>query len=457
VPAASPLVVDGEEEAVRRIALDVHRDFCEVAIVEGGGVRLAGRVATEPDALRLFAESLGRDDEVVLEATANALAIARLIEPHVGRVVLANPKAVKAATGLRAKTDKIDAATLAKLLAGGFLPEVWRPDEQARVRRRLIARRGQLVRHRTREKNQIQAILQRNLAPRPPMTDLFGVKGRRWLGERVENLVRDEQELARACLRQIDFLDEEIALIDHDIAREALGSEEIRRLMTLPGVSAVTATAFVAAVGDIRRFPTPRHLVGYLGLDPRVRQSGCEPARHGRISKQGPGELRGLLVEAAWHAARTTGPLRAFHQRLAARRGSNVATVAVARKLALIAWHLLTRAEDYAFARPSLVREKLRLIELMLGADRQQGKRLSPAGRTFASVDGRRLEKELAAQHELAYRRLVADWQPNRPKTGAGATPGRAAPDAHNPTKEPNDRGDLTFSLRGYPPESGSV
>jgi transposase len=131
-------------------------------------------------------------------------------------------------------------------------------------------------------------------------------------------------------------------------------------------------------------------LVGYLGLDPRVRQSGSEPARHGRISKQGPGETRGLLVEAAWHAARTTGPLRAFHQRLAARRGSNVATVAVARKLALIAWHMLTRGEDYAFVRPSLVREKLRRLELMLGADRQQGKRLAPAGRTFASVDGRR-------------------------------------------------------------------
>jgi transposase len=127
---------------VRKIGLDVHRDFCEVAIVAGGRLRRAGRVATEPAGLTLFAESLGRDDEVVLEATANALAIAGLIEPHVGRVVLANPKAVKAATGLRAKTDKIDAATLAKLLAGGFVPEVWTPDEQTRVRRRLIARRA---------------------------------------------------------------------------------------------------------------------------------------------------------------------------------------------------------------------------------------------------------------------------------------------------------------------------
>jgi transposase len=412
---------------VRKIGLDVHRDLCEVAIAEAGRVRLAGRVATEPDALRSFAESLGRDDEVVLEATANAVAIARLLEPHVGRVVLANPKAVKAATGLRAKTDKIDAKTLAKLLAGGFLAEVWTPDELTRVRRRLIARRGQLVRHRVREKNQIHAILQRNLVPRPPMSDLFGVKGRSWLAEQLERLPTDEQAMAAACLRQVDFLGQEIALVDRDVARQALDCDEIRRLMTLPGVSAVTATAFMAAVGNIARFPTPRHLVGYLGLDPRVRQSGSEPARHGRISKQGPGETRGLLVEAAWHAARTTGPLRAFHRRLAARRGPNVATVAVARKLALIAWHMLSRDEDYAFARPSLVREKLRRLELMLGASRQQGKRLAQAGRSFASVDGRRLEKELAAQHEAAYLRLVNDWQPKRRKKGAGATPGRAS------------------------------
>ena len=88
------------------------------------------------------------------------------------------------------------------------------------------------------------------------------------------------------------------------------------------------------------------------------------------------------------------------------------------RKLALIAWHLLTRSEGYAFARPSLVREKLRRLELMVGAGRQQGKHLTSAGRTFASVDGRRLEKELAAQQELAYRRLVADRAPSGKKAG---------------------------------------
>ncbi len=142
------------------------------------------------------------------------------------------------------------------------------------------------------------------------MSDLFGARGRRWLAEQV--LPADEQETVAACLRQIEFLDREIALVERALAEQVLASEEMRRLLTLPGVNFVTAAAVMAAIGKIDRFPTSRQLVSYLGLDPRVRQSGSEPARHGRISKQGPGETRHVLVEAAWHATRTPGPLRAF-------------------------------------------------------------------------------------------------------------------------------------------------
>lgn len=411
---------------MRFIGLDVHRDFCEVALVQDGRLRSVGQITTAPAELEVFAQSLARDDVVAMEATANALAIARVIEPHVQRVVLADPKAVKGMTGLRAKTDKIDAQLLARLLAAGFLAEVWTPDEPTRVRRRLISRRMHLVRHRVREKNQVHAVLQRQLKRRPPMSDVFGVKGRVWLSDQCRLLPIDEQQTVDACLRQIDFLQREIELVDIEIAKQVLASEDIRRLMTLPGVSGVTATAMMAAIGDASRFPTADHLVGYLGLSPRVHQSGNEPAKHGRISKQGPGPVRGLLVEAAWHAARTTGPLRAFHQRIAARRGANIATVAVARKLVVIAWNMLRRGEDYAFGRASLHREKLRRFELMLGAPRQQGKRLATVGQTFATVDQRRLEKELASQSEVAYRRLVADWQASK-KSGASATPGRAS------------------------------
>jgi transposase len=153
------------------------------------------------------------------------------------------------------------------------------------------------VRQRTREKSQIHAMLIRNLKARPPVTDLFGAQGRTWLSEQA--LPSDEREMVEACLRGIDFLDGEVAAIDRALAELVLASAELRRLMTLPGVNFVTACALLAAIGDVSRFPTARHVVSYLGLDPRVRQSGSEPARHGRISKQGPGEARPAISKGA--------------------------------------------------------------------------------------------------------------------------------------------------------------
>ena len=102
------------------------------------------------------------------------------------------------------------------------------------------------------------------------------------------------------------------------------------------------AATFLAAIGDIGRFESPRKLVGYLGLDPRVRQSGSGPATHGRISKQGSAAARHALVEASWSTVRQPGPIRAFYERIRARRGHQVAIVAAARKLACLFWCLLT-------------------------------------------------------------------------------------------------------------------
>ena len=131
-----------------------------------------------------------------------------------------------------------------------------------------------------------------------------------------------------------------------------------------------------------------------------------------------------MLVESAWSAAKSPGPLRAFAQRTAARRGRHVATVAVARKLAVLAWHLLTRGEDYAFARPSLVRRKIRRLELTAGAPQAKpGPKPDPVWNTTAEA----AEKRLALQAEATYRRLIADWQASGPKVGASATPERAS------------------------------
>jgi transposase len=393
---------------MRFIGMDVHRDFCEVAIWEQGEVRSAGRVLTNDEDLGLFARSLGTDDEVAMEMSGNAAAIAAIVRPHVARVVLADPKKVRERTGNGPKTDRLDARVLARLGAGGFLAAVWAPDERTRVRRRLISRRAQLVRQRTREKNQVHAVMVRNLRGKAPMSDLFGVNGRTWLA--AQPLPADEADTVAGCLRQVDFLDAEIELVDRRIAGQVVGSAEIRRLLTLPGFGPVAATALMAAIGDVSRFPSPRHLVGYLGLDPRVVQSGSEAARHGRISKRGPGYARHVLVEAALHARRSTGPMKAFGERVAKRRGQNIATVAVARKLVVIAWNMLIRGEDYAFARPTLVAQKVRRAELAAGAPPRRGGRGTRP--KVSATERKRLEKELAAQAEVAYRRLVADWRP---------------------------------------------
>jgi transposase len=424
---------------MRFIALDVHRDFCEVAIKDESGLRLAGKVKTSVAELELFAQSLAPDDQVALEATGSAQAIAKILAPHVERVLIANTRKLRAITASKVKTDKVDASTLCELLAAGFLPAVWSPDEPTRALRRRLQRRAVLVRSRTRAKNECHAVLARNLKGKPPMSDVFGRKGRQWLA--ALELSADERETVECCLREVDFLDSEIALIERELAREALSSAEIRRLMTVPGVSLVSAATFVAVVGDTKRFSSAKKLVSYVGLDPKVRQSGEAPARHGRISKQGSPETRHMLCEAAWVLIRTPGPLRAFYERVRARRGAQIALVATARKLSVLFWHLLTREEDYAFQRPTLTRRKLRGLELKA----RDGRRSWPSGHALGTREDRARETEFARQVETAYRRLVADWEPRAPKSGASATRGR--------TSSSHLLGEETTARQGSAPE----
>lgn len=407
---------------MRAIGLDVHLEFCEVAIAEGGKVCSPGRIETKPEQIELFAQSLGKDDRIALEVTGNAWEIKRLIEPHIAQVLVVSPNDIGIRQA-RAKTDRLDARTLARLLAAGELDAVWMPDRATWVMRRRLQRRGQLVWARSRAKNQIHATLMRCLAGRPPFSDLFGVKGRRWLAEFA--LPVEEREAVDSALRQIEFLDSEIAAVERLIATEALRSAEIKRLMTVPGVNVICAATFLAAIGDIRRFESPRKLVAYLGLDPRVSQSGSSPATHGRISKQGSVRARHALVEASWSTVRQPGPLRAFYARIRARRGHQVAVVAAARKLACLFWCLLTREEDYAHQQPSLTAKKLRLLEIRAGAPSLKG---TNTGTWATGQKMRQAERKLAQQAETSYARMVRDWQATAAKReGAGATPGRAS------------------------------
>jgi hypothetical protein len=120
-----------------------------------------------------------------------------------------------------------------------------------------------------------------------------------------------------------------------------------------------------------------------------------------------------MLVEAAFAASKSPGPLRAFYRRVKDRREFQVATVAVARKLVVLCWHLVTKDEDYAFGRPSLNAHKRRKLELAAGAASRRGPVAGPS-RDYHIKQLRDAEKQLAEHAERAYEVAVAHWQPNR-------------------------------------------
>ena len=219
--------------------------------------------------------------------------------------------------------------------------------------------------------------------------------------------------------REYDRLSEDLRVVERELAREALADADAKRLMTIPGVDMVVAVGLTAAIGPIGRFKGPDQLVAYFGLNPSVRQSGDGRPQHGRITKQGRTHARTMLVEAAWQAVRAPGPLRAFYQRIASRRGNHVAAVAVARKLAVIAWHMLTRGEDYAGVRPALHAKKLRDLELRAGQPARRGQR----GPTYAYnlTRTRQEERRRAEQAEVAYRRLTEGWTERGRRAPTGA------------------------------------
>lgn len=397
---------------MRVIALDVHRSFAEVAIHEEGLVRSAGRITLEREAVVAFARSLRRDDHVVLEATTNTMVLVRLLTPHVARVAIAHPRLVRLIAEAKVKTDEIDARVLAQLYAAGFLPEVWMPDEATELRRRLVAQRAQIVAHMTRLKNRIHAVLHANLIPRYAGT-LFAKTGRVWLD--AQPVPADQKLSIRRHLDELDRLARDLATLDRTLAEGALEDEGVRRLMTIGGINATVAVSVLAAIGDIQRFAAPHKLVAYFGLDPKVRQSGDRPAQHGRIRKQGRAQARAMLVEAAWAAAATPGPLRAFFLRIKDKRGQQVAAVATARKMAALIWHLLSKQEDYAWARPALVEAKRRQLELKAGRPSRRGGNKPGPARDYSIKALRDKERAWVEQAEKAYQRFVAAWS-ERPK-----------------------------------------
>lgn len=355
---------------IRYVGLDVHRESVVVCIMSAGGEVL--RTLTVPCTrcgLEAFAcAHLTDQDQVVLEATFNCWAVLSVLRSFVGRIAVSNPLTTKAIAQSKVKTDKVDARVLADLLRCGYLPEVWVPDAATQQQRTLTHRRATLVSDRTRLKNRIQGVLAQALIPRHE-GDLFSQVGLQWLAE--QPLSELERGLLESDRRLLTLVEAELAALDATLVQRAHRDERVRLLMTLPGVDYTVALGVLSALGDVTRFRDGDHAASYFGLVPSTRQS-ADRCYHGPITKRGSRHGRWLLIQAAQHAGKHPGPVGVFYRRLRKKKNHNVAVVAAARKLVVIAWQMLTTGEPYRYAQPRLTQEKLARLRIKATGKRKK-------------------------------------------------------------------------------------
>jgi transposase len=310
----------------------------------------AGAVAPDADGLRgLVArlECYGAPVRAAIESMNGARFVHDELERLGWEVEIADAQKVKGLAPLACKTDRIDAWVLAELSRRELVPAIWLPDPAIRAERERARFRLHLVHHRTGLKSRVHATLLAFGQP-CPVSDLFGAAGRELL-ERMP-LAEPWCSNVRAALALIEILDEQIAACERELRRLGADHRYVPRLMSCPGIAWVLSYTIASEIGDIGRFASPTKLCGYTGLCPRLKQSG-EHEWRGPLAKNGPKYLRWALIEAAQHAGRH--PLyRDLYRRKRAqypgKRGSKIAAICVARKLAEAIWQMLTRDQDFA-------------------------------------------------------------------------------------------------------------
>ncbi|MHB1572193.1 MAG: IS110 family RNA-guided transposase [Solirubrobacteraceae bacterium] len=326
----------------RWVGIDLHRRRSQIAIIDQDGeLTVSKRVPTGRETIT---DLLGDPDgtHVALEATYGWEWLAELLGEAGYDVHLAHPLRTRAIAAARVKTDAIDAKTLAHLLRTGLLPEAYIAPPELRDLRELLRHRVVLVRLRTSVKNRVHALLARQ-GILPDHSDLFGKSGREYLaGLKLPDGPRTRLD---SLLSLIDDLNREITTTTRTIDTRARVDQRVTVLTQIPGIGPYIAMLIIAEVGEITRFSTSRHLCAWAGLAPTVRSSDGK-ARLGHISHQGSHILRWALTEAAQRIPSSSGgPLRAQYERIAKRRGSRIAKVAIARQILTLCYYGLRDGE----------------------------------------------------------------------------------------------------------------
>jgi transposase len=339
--------MSGEYDGKQVVGIDLHRRRSVIVRMTEAGERLAG-VRIDNDPIRLAAEiaEAGESPEVVLEATYGWYWAVDVLQGAGARVHLAHPLGVKGFTYRRVKNDVRDAADLADLLRMGRLPEAYVAPPAVRELRELVRHRAKLVGLRSGLKAGVHAVLAKQ-GVHLAVSDLFGVGGRQLLA--AAGLDAPYQARISAYCRLIDAFGFEIDAVAGQLRARLCDHRGYTVIQELPGVGPILAAVFVAEIGEADRFADATRLVSWAGLSPRHRESDTT-VRRGPITKQGSGLVRWAAIEAAQKIPASAGWLVSTRARVAERRGRNIATVAVARKLLTLVYYGLRDGHIRALA-----------------------------------------------------------------------------------------------------------
>ncbi len=331
------------------IGVDHHKQVSVMTVLDEDGRELKnGRVLNLRKNLGRFLEGY-HPFTAVLEAGRSSYVMADLLRELGGEVKMANPVQVKAIAHARIKTDKRDSRTLAMLLRAGLIPEIYQRGELNRRAQRVMRMRAYWTRKQTEVKNKIRALLAQQkedvrLEVEKREKGLFRVRGLEFLAglslEGQDKMVLDDllqgYKEAQAHIKKSDGL---VRVLYGEI-------EEASRIDSVPGFATTLSVLVAVEIADVKRFSRPADLHSYAGVIPSTYSSGGRTV-HGPITKQGSAWLRWAALEAVYPAIKRDFGLRALYLRLAKRKGSNIAKIAVARRLLTIIYRLLTEKRDY--------------------------------------------------------------------------------------------------------------
>jgi len=330
------------------VGVDNHKKFSYFSIMNQRGVVVKeGKVVNTKEAVnRFLGKEYTKDTSAVLEAGRNWTVMHDWLEGTVDEVTLAHPMKVKAIAEAKIKTDKIDAKTLAHLLRCDLIPEAYVCDKETRITKNILRQRMFLVKLSTMVKNRIHLIIDRHPQIRGQIdpSDLFGKQGIEWLS--LVKLPKEDRRILDEELELLMYLRQKISASDHWVVQLGKDNMQAKLLMTIPGIGKFFALLIATEIDDIARFRNKKKFASYAGLIPSV-HSSADKRFYGKIIGHGNKYLRWALIEAVWPAIKKDLSLRELYESLKVRKGANKAKVAVARRLALIVYRVLSQRRPY--------------------------------------------------------------------------------------------------------------